>query len=1082
MPTRTPAHVALTITVLVLLLGGHAEAISLVDGRVEVHGFYEMQIRGIARDFDASDDWDLTQFAHVVDLEFEIDLIRDGAGPFDLVSLFARVEVRYDCVWTRACGLFPGANAFGDGAKKLPKRLNDGRRTGYSGNSFLGDTRHYRGEPLETFRLPSRDRPDDSRRPYAIDRTEAFYLTFLSPGPDSVLGTADDPAPFVYSRYFGNGECKFSSRYLRGFTNGVGLGRLGPIDPACDVEPIAAFADKPNPFRPGDIHPLYGTGGSLALPYRPATEVSNHSSSPDYVPRGLWIPNKKLRELIRDGEIEDPEVNFSQNELSWNRGASQQDEKELKELYFDIEVLDSRLWLRLGKQQIVWGKTELFRSQDQFNPQDLALASLPSLEESRIGLWALRGVWSFYDVGPLQDVRLELAANFDQFEPNDFGRCGEPYSVVLLCEAQFGIMSHGFEGLGLAGVRNPPNPWDDIHGVEAGVRLEFRWERFAFAITDFYGFSDIPSVEKIFTFERNVDPLTGRPRRLNERGRCKDGDDPACLGPGRDALLNSSVNQTLFAKNCAATVGFVDLDPTACGPALFNSQVKTDPTEPFAPRLMIGLTNVFAGHCIDAGGGQYSAGCGVYTGLAGFTDRTFADLQRFPYAVRTNGVVVSPLVPLIADPWDGGPDPVEPEFDEGDFSVRIWTPTGVSPHLTDEQEALLGCGAYYDTKCDIHGIDIMNAEASAIAQSWPGIEGTLGDWYTTDTSVAQPGTTGFEGGPACTRYENGKLYTLPGCRGPGDPDYDPKVDGTTGGAVHPFTGQKWKSEMAIVSWNIAVGLVGFSASRDGSKPEIDQFDPDDAFRKGACSFAQVQFCQSLSEFFIPFRSRRDSIRAGGNGRFGRRDFQWHGGTPLLLRYDKRNVLGASVDFAEDLTKTNWSLEFTWIEGLTFGDNDEESGVREADTYNLVVSVDRPTFVNFLNANRTFFINAQGFVQYVDGYRAGFQSNGPWNFLATLTITTGYFRDRLMPAATFVYDMNSNSGAFLGQVTYRFTESFSATVGAALFMGRVQAKRGPVNPVASLNPIGRGRNNSFVENGLSVLRDRDEAFLKVRFTF
>jgi len=73
-------------------------------------------------------------------------------------------------------------------------------------------------------------------------------------------------------------------------------------------------------------------------------------------------------------------------------------------------------------------------------------------------------------------------------------------------------------------------------------------------------------------------------------------------------------------------------------------------------------------------------------------------------------------------------------------------------------------------------------------------------------------------------------------------------------------------------------------------------------------------------------------------------------------------------------------------------------------------------------------------------------------------------------------------ATLGQVTYRFTESFSATVGAALFMGRVQKKRGPVNPVASLNPIGRGRNNSFVENGLSVLRDRDEAFLKIRYTF
>ena len=52
-------------------------------------------------------------------------------------------------------------------------------------------------------------------------------------------------------------------------------------------------------------------------------------------------------------------------------------------------MFDSRLWVRVGYQTIVWGKTELFRNQDQFNPQDLALASLPELEESRISLWAV---------------------------------------------------------------------------------------------------------------------------------------------------------------------------------------------------------------------------------------------------------------------------------------------------------------------------------------------------------------------------------------------------------------------------------------------------------------------------------------------------------------------------------------------------------------------------------------------------------------------------------------------------------------------------------------------------------------------
>src|SRR4030095_10899840 len=112
---------------------------------------------------------------------------------------------------------------------------------------------------------------------------------------------------------------------------------------------------------------------------------------------------------------------------------------------------DSRLWLRLGKQTIVWGKTELFRTTDQFNPQDLALSSLPSLEESRISLWSARAILSLYDVGPLKDVRLEIAVNLDDFEPLDFGRCGEPYTIWLVCGKSTGLWAHGVTRIGLAG-------------------------------------------------------------------------------------------------------------------------------------------------------------------------------------------------------------------------------------------------------------------------------------------------------------------------------------------------------------------------------------------------------------------------------------------------------------------------------------------------------------------------------------------------------------------------------------------------------------------------------------------------------
>ena len=229
-------------------------------------------------------------------------------------------------------------------------------------------------------------------------------------------------------------------------------------------------------------------------------------------------------------------------------------------------------------------------------------------------------------------------------------------------------------------------------------------------------------------------------------------------------------------------------------------------------------------------------------------------------------------------------------------------------------------------------------------------------------------------------------------------------------------------------------------------------------------------------------TKRPSVRAAGNGRFGRRDFQWHEGAPLTLKFAKANVLGFSTDFAEDWSKSNWSAELTWVNDLPFADADEEDGLRDVDTYNLTISVDRPTFVNFLNANRTFFVNSQVFIQYVDGYRKSFPSNGPWNVLGTLTVATGYFQDRLLPSVTFVYDRRSNSGAVLPQVTYRFTENFSATFGVSGFFGRVQRKTMSLVPPASGNRVTPGGYFDYVENGLSVVRDRDEAYLRIKYTF
>jgi hypothetical protein len=322
--------------------------------------------------------------------------------------------------------------------------------------------------------------------------------------------------------------------------------------------------------------------GAGALPYRPAPiyrETGARDAMGNLVnqapqagdARGLFIPSAPASRLLDAGKLQTVEhdYNFSQAERAWNRGASQRDEKELKEAYFDIETLDNRLWLRVGKQQIVWGKTELFRTTDQFNPTDAALASLPSLEESRIALWSVRGVYSFYEVGPVEDVRLELSFNFDDYQQTDIGACGEAYAPNLTCTLTFGGFAHGIFGYGLIGIEQPPDPWQSVKGLEVGARLEWRYDRFSFALVDFYGYSDLPYVNRVTTYTRNVDPRTGRPREMvpgslkvvknanadpytgstftgieqyGTQGQCTDGTEAACLTPN-EALTNAASAQ-----------------------------------------------------------------------------------------------------------------------------------------------------------------------------------------------------------------------------------------------------------------------------------------------------------------------------------------------------------------------------------------------------------------------------------------------------------------------------------------------------------------------------------------------------------
>ena len=1227
-------------------------------------------------------------------------------------------------------------------------------------------------------------------------------------------------------------------------------------------------------FTPGIDHPnIRVIGGRGELPMRPAPDIPAANGRFDKrFAQGLYVPSRGLARWIDSKDLDSHPFNINENRRAWNRGDSQQrSTKELKEAYVDIEWFDNRLWTRIGKQNIVWGKTEFFRTADQFNPQDLALSTLPSLEESRISLWSARAIYSLYDVGPLQDVRIEAAINFDRFQPNDLGACGEPYTDDSVCALTAGLWAHSLTGAGVAGFDRPDNPWDSTRGLEFGGRVEWRWDRFSFAVMDFYGYNDFPFPERISSYDRNVDPVSGRPRIFGATDPCsgladgaayvldadgrqafgadnrplvdlsrvsasagwsaansdsKDygsftiagiGRDPSCLKPGGAALgsnlysgLNAngfglgvvtpdllaevqatvpgaSVGDSLFVEmnvlgalnqDPASGVQFVACDPGIgstdpifpnCLPARgFNAVSEVNRIVSAAPGLSpqnalefqpanqqlfswVCSTTVSIAASVDSQACAWTVfsspaflvprlvnvplGEVLSTVFAGEPDgRSGAPNFMRIVSDRARGDVTNPLrcnptdplggcffvAPLNRDPNDGvisafdvvlvnrgpdvngdrqgdlSPDPfVNYASQETDFLTLDST-------LSNEQRAILGCGPYFGTRCDSSsqitsnngnlpgsinglglleggGLDFQYLDASALLQSFPGFEGTdlrdsfyagspfragtdlyssatlpsaqaipidpsnpdagrivvdcstdprcvpgmgflqrttfanfrrTGMWTTTST-LPQPGTIEFEGGPVCTRPGGG---ILPGCRGASgvlnrgdffgadagsatdnfidiefDYGYDPRIDGcvfspaltaedprspgteqslevrgfapdgsaidlspcqasntrrsnfrsqqarpippgrsfvipTAGTLYHPLAGchvnpadalaglpcdgrpaeldpdgfgrdfdqefvegtaQVFRNELAAFSYNFMLFLIASACDEDTDdiKNDPECFDDDNPWAVGRCSLTTPQFCGNVKGFFGATGVRRNVRRAGGNARYGRRTFIWQGGGEVVMRYDRRNVFGFAMDFAEDTTKSNWGLEFVWINGTPFLDNNQNDNLSKSDTYSLTISVDRPTFINFLNANRTFFINTQWFLQYIPNHEHSFLRNGPFNALFTVSIFTGYFQDRLLPNLVTVYDFRSQSGAFLPNVSYRFTEAFSVGVGLGLFYGRTQLRDMPVNEIGA--PVNRAAQHAYkdpTDQFISSVRNRDEIFMRLRYTF
>ncbi|MBT9461535.1 MAG: DUF1302 family protein [Rugosibacter sp.] len=87
--------------------------------------------------------------------------------------------------------------------------------------------------------------------------------------------------------------------------------------------------------------------------------------------------------------------------------------------------------VKVGKQQIVWGRSDLFRVLDVINPMDFSRNSIyDEFEDIRIPMWILQGNYRMGASESLSERNIQVVWNFDKFRANNLGQCGTPNAVL----------------------------------------------------------------------------------------------------------------------------------------------------------------------------------------------------------------------------------------------------------------------------------------------------------------------------------------------------------------------------------------------------------------------------------------------------------------------------------------------------------------------------------------------------------------------------------------------------------------------------------------------------------------------------
>jgi len=200
------------------------------------------------------------------------------------------------------------------------------------------------------------------------------------------------------------------------------------MEQAGGPSPIGPIPPAQVPFGNGIVLP-YGDYDKTKNPNQGLENLGQYLHSPD---GGLDIA-VPVRPCDKDSRgCLDGYMDADLNELRFPEFNDRQDW--LREFYVDatVPLADGKeLGLKLGRQQIIWGRTDLFRVLDIINPVDFSRNNIyDELEDIRIPMWMLE---TELRTGPgkiFDDLNFSIVWNFDKFRPDNLGQGGTPNQIL----------------------------------------------------------------------------------------------------------------------------------------------------------------------------------------------------------------------------------------------------------------------------------------------------------------------------------------------------------------------------------------------------------------------------------------------------------------------------------------------------------------------------------------------------------------------------------------------------------------------------------------------------------------------------